>query len=75
MFQPENKTRRSQDLQHAFHDSGQFYWIRTSHFLKEKTIFMSATGAIELSELEGQDIDSHLDWIMAEIKYAIIHNR
>jgi N-acylneuraminate cytidylyltransferase len=71
MFQPENKTIRSQDLEPAFHDSGQFYWIRTAHFLNEKSIFMQATAAMELSELEVQDIDTEDDWKLAELKYRL----
>lgn len=74
MLYPENKYTRSQDLPPAFHDSGQFYWIRTSDFLREKSIFMNVMGAIELSELEAQDIDTETDWKLAEIKYTLLNN-
>ena len=31
------------------------------------------TGAIELSELEVQDIDNPVDWKLAELKYKLQH--
>lgn len=74
MFQPKNKNTRSQDLEPAFHDCGQFYWIKTNDFLKEKSIFMKVTGTIELSELEIQDIDTEDDWKIAELKYTLRHS-
>jgi len=36
---PENLRLRSQDLTTMYHDSGQFYFVRTEAFLKEKTLF------------------------------------
>jgi N-acylneuraminate cytidylyltransferase len=72
MFFPEYKFKRSQDITPAYHDSGQFYWVRTSEFLKEKTIFMNSTGCIELSELQAHDIDTEVDWRIAEIKYSLM---
>lgn len=60
---------RSQDLKDYYHDSGQFYWLNTKSFLKEKKIFMSNTGYIELKEYEAQDVDNEEDWEMLEIKY------
>lgn len=63
---------RSQDLEGRYHDSGQFYWINTEHFLKEKKMFTSNSGAIVISELEAQDIDTETDWKLAEIKYQML---
>ena len=37
MFNPEHYNSRSQDLEEAFHDLGQFYWVAES-WLKEKPI-------------------------------------
>ncbi len=61
--------KRSQDLEEKFYDAGQFYWIQTESFLKEKKIFSKNSGAIILSEFESQDIDNEIDWKMAEIKF------
>ncbi|TCI91733.1 pseudaminic acid cytidylyltransferase [Tenacibaculum sp. M341] len=75
MFYPENLNARSQDLEPAFHDSGQFYFFNTKVILKEKRLWTNNTGAIEISELEGQDIDNEVDWKLAEIKYKIINEK
>lgn len=63
---------RSQDLDSRYHDSGQFYWLKVDAFLAEKKIFTSNSGAIVISELEAQDIDTETDWKLAEIKYKMM---
>ena len=65
---------RSQDLESRFHDSGQFYWINTKQFLIHKKLFSKNSGAIIISELESQDIDTETDWKLAEIKYKMMLN-
>lgn len=72
MIWPEHKYTRSQDLTSSFHDAGQFYWIRTTDFLRERTIFMKQIGAFPLEERYNQDIDTEEDWNIAEIKYQIL---
>jgi len=62
---------RSQDLEPRYHDSGQFYWVNTSAFLNEKKIFTKNSGAIIISELQAQDIDTETDWKLAEIKFKL----
>ena len=74
MFQPENFAKRSQDLEPAYHDSGQFYWMRVSEFMKQKRFFAQNAGAIILPESEVQDIDTEEDWKIAEMKYRILKN-
>jgi len=69
---PENFNKRSQDLNPAFHDSGQFYWMKTSSFLKQKKLFAENSGAIVLSDMEAHDIDTPEDWKIAEMKYKIL---
>jgi len=73
MFQPENFAKRSQDLEPAYHDSGQFYWMRVAEFMKQKRFFAQNAGAIILPETEVQDIDTEEDWKMAEMKYKVVH--
>ncbi|MFD0963009.1 pseudaminic acid cytidylyltransferase [Pseudofulvibacter geojedonensis] len=63
---------RSQDLEARYHDSGQFYWINVERFLLEKKMFTANSGAIVISELEAQDIDTITDWKLAEIKYQMM---
>jgi len=67
--------KRSQDLDEYYYDAGQFYWLNTKLFLKERKIFSKNSGAIILSELEAQDIDNEIDWNLAEIKYSLLKNK
>ncbi len=72
-IQPEHQLTRSQDLTPAFHDSGQFYWLNVPSFQKSKKIWTDNTGAILLTEMEVQDIDSFEDWKMAEFKFKVLY--
>jgi pseudaminic acid cytidylyltransferase len=63
---------RSQDLELRYHDSGQFYWIKTAAFSNEKKLFTNNSGAIVITELEAQDIDTETDWKLAEIKFKLM---
>lgn len=74
MFWPEYLNARSQDLEPAFHDAGQFYWMRTSKFLEQGRIFASNSGAIEMNEMEMHDIDHETDWKLAEMKYRLLNS-
>jgi len=72
MVSPEHYQSRSQDLEPIYHDSGQFYWMRTAALKKEMRFFAERTAALVLSEIEVQDIDSEEDWQMAELKYRLL---
>lgn len=71
MFSRKSYNTRSQDLPLAYHDSGQFYWLKSSIFLKKRKFFIGNTRVIQLSEMEVQDIDIEEDWSIAELKYKI----
>lgn len=73
MAWPEHLDTRSQDLEPHFHDSGQYYYLKTKSLLENKSIFTDNSGFIELSQLEVQDIDNPDDWKNAEIKYQILN--
>lgn len=66
-FFPEFENMRSQDIEIAYHDAGLFYWGKTSVSLNT-----SSRGAIVISELKCQDIDTEEDWRLAEVKYKTI---
>ncbi|NQU32084.1 MAG: pseudaminic acid cytidylyltransferase, partial [Bacteroidetes bacterium] len=66
---PEYIDSRSQDLEPRFHDSGQFYWMKVDKFYDNKELFTDNTSYIELEEIEVQDIDTSVDWKIAEFKY------
>lgn len=71
---PEFNLTRSQDLKQRFHDAGQFYWMNTEACLKKKTILTDNTGSIVITEMEGQDIDTNIDWKLAELKYELLQS-
>lgn len=71
MFWPENYEKRSQDLEPAYHDVGQFYWARTDVLRKSMRLFCENTKPLVIPEMEVQDIDSEEDWKIAEFKYQM----
>lgn len=70
---PKYLKSRSQDLPPAFHDAGQFYFFDVPQFLQKRTLFTGNSGALELTELEAQDIDNLTDWKLAELKYKLLY--
>lgn len=66
MFNPESFTTRSQDLEEAWHDAGQFYWGTAAAWLAEKSIFANGSLPVKLPRHRVQDIDTEEDWIRAE---------
>jgi N-acylneuraminate cytidylyltransferase len=75
MFHPEHMQTRSQDLEKSYHDCGQFYWLNVEAFRKEKKLYLNNTYPFIMSELETQDIDTLVDWEMAELKYLFLKNK
>tara|TARA_R110002126_G_scaffold181187_2_gene329929 strand:- start:15738 stop:16433 length:696 start_codon:yes stop_codon:yes gene_type:complete len=73
-FYPEFALTRSQDLELSYHDVGQFYWMNTLKCLQKKAVITDNTGTVVVSELEAQDIDTELDWKLAELKYELIQS-
>lgn len=69
---PENNLVRSQDLEPAFHDAGQFYWGRASAFIDDLPVFASASLPIVLPRERVQDIDTLEDWERAEAMYRAL---
>ena len=67
--QPEHALTRSQDLEHWYHDVGQFYCFRTENFKRNKILTVGNVLPYVVSELEVQDIDTISDWKIAEMKY------
>jgi N-acylneuraminate cytidylyltransferase len=69
-FQAEHALTRSQDLEEAYHDAGQFYWMYADTGLRSQD-----RGAIVLDPIEVQDIDTLADWRLAELKYQALQCR
>ena len=74
MFQPENFSSRSQDLEEAYHDAGQFCWGKSQSFKDEILIFSKASTPYILPRYFVQDIDTIEDWIMAESMYKSLQS-
>lgn len=66
MFNPEHFNTRSQDLEEAFHDAGQFYWGTADAWLKGRMIFGAGSVPVPLPRHRVQDIDTPEDWVRAE---------
>lgn len=66
MFDTNNFNTRSQDLEEAWHDAGQFYWGRVDAWLTEKIIFGAESTPVILPRHRVQDIDTPEDWERAE---------
>lgn len=70
MFWPENFTARSQDLEEAYQDAGQFYWSRVGE--TSDIMFSHDSIPIVLPRYLVQDIDTPEDWQTAEIMYRVV---
>lgn len=65
---PEYEKTRSQDLEAAYHDVGQFYWHRVESFLRKRENENYKIIPMVINELEMHDIDNEEDWKIAELK-------
>ncbi len=73
-FQPEHALTRSQDLEPAYHDAGQFYFFNTQAFIQSRQLITTNSGGVVVSEMEAHDIDTEDDWRIAEFKYRLLYN-
>ncbi|WP_269532005.1 pseudaminic acid cytidylyltransferase [Chitinimonas sp. BJYL2] len=69
---PQYRNTRSQDLEEAFHDAGQFYWGRAEAWLRGDVIFSPASLPVVLPRYLVQDIDTPEDWRRAEYLYGAL---
>lgn len=72
MFDPSRAMVRSQDLEPAFHDSGQFCWGTTAAFLEGISPMLQPSVAIILPRERVVDIDTLEDWQLAEALHATL---
>tara|TARA_B110000879_G_C11162878_1_gene509887 strand:+ start:1913 stop:2626 length:714 start_codon:yes stop_codon:yes gene_type:complete len=71
MFYEEHEKTRSQDLEDAYHDVGQFYWGKKRAFLEGFPLFSRHSKAVLIPRARAQDIDTAEDWEFAESLYYI----
>ena len=70
MFQIDMFNKRTQDLEEAYHDAGQFYW-ENINIQSSEIIFSKDSIPIILPRHLVQDIDTLEDWNRAEKLYEI----
>jgi len=74
-FCTQNMKKRSQDLEEAFHDAGQFYMGYKSAWHTYPDIWSANISPLILSRYAVQDIDTMEDWDHAELLYALINQK
>jgi pseudaminic acid cytidylyltransferase len=72
MMQPEHAATRSQDLEHAWHDAGQFCWGRAAAFERGDPVFSATCAPVLIPRYRVQDIDVPDDWVRAEVMHRVI---
>jgi len=72
MFYPQNFSTRSQDLEEAYHDAGQFYWGKAEAFKAMKPLFSKLSSPYLLPRYLVQDIDTPEDWKRAELMHKVL---
>ena len=72
MFTPEHFYSRSQDLDEAYQDAGQFYWERLSNNFTDVP-FGKDSIPIVLPRHLVQDLDTQEDWERLEMMYRIVN--
>lgn len=70
MLWPENRGRRSQDLEPVYHDAGQFYFGKVDAWLEERPVFGPRSRVVVIPHQLVQDIDTLDDWERAEAIYS-----
>lgn len=73
-FYPEFELSRTQDLQRAYHDAGQFYWGRKKAWLTNPKIHNHSLGCV-IPSWRVADIDKTEDWLRAEQLYKIFSKK
>lgn len=72
-LQPEHRNTRSQDLEEAYHDAGQFYWGSRQAFQDEIDTVSEKSRVVLLPRFRVHDIDTEEDWVRAETVFAALY--
>jgi N-acylneuraminate cytidylyltransferase len=75
MFNPRYRNTRSQDLEPAFHDAGQFYCGYSHAFLAGHPMFGSQSLPFLLPAYRVCDLDTPADWERAELLWTVLQQR
>lgn len=74
MLFPEHALTRSQDLEEAYHDVGQFYWGRKDAWLDGIPLLGMGAVPIFIERYRAQDIDTPADWAQAEAMFRVLND-
>lgn len=72
MFDELQYLKRSQDLEPAYYDAGQFYWGMSDSWLSNKPLFTQTSAPLILPMHRVHDIDTEEDWRLAEIMFEVM---
>jgi pseudaminic acid cytidylyltransferase len=72
MIDPEQMQVRSQDLEPAWHDAGQFYWGLATTWASQIPVFDDRAHGVELPSSRVVDIDTLEDWDRAEALFQVL---
>jgi pseudaminic acid cytidylyltransferase len=70
MIWPEHYFTRSQDLEEAYFDAGQFYWARVPDYLENPRLFKDQAAPVFIERCRAQDIDTEEDFRNAQLLYS-----
>lgn len=68
---PAHELTRTQDLEPAFHDAGQFYWGRRDAWMSNPRVHDRSLGLL-LPNWRVVDIDTEADWVRAELQHSVL---
>ncbi len=75
MFDPVLYASRSQDLEEAWHDCGQFYWGTSDAWSQGRSPYEGKSCPLPIPRWRVQDIDTEEDWVAAELLFESLAMR
>jgi N-acylneuraminate cytidylyltransferase len=72
LFHPEHTGTRTQDLEPAYHDAGQFYWCRPDALRAGRPLLGPSAAMYLVDRARAQDIDTPEDWAFAEDLFRLL---
>ncbi|MEO0908392.1 MAG: pseudaminic acid cytidylyltransferase [Pseudomonadota bacterium] len=75
LLNPEHANTRSQDLPEAYHDAGQWAWVRPDYLTTGRPLLGSETGSLVIDPNRVVDIDTEEDWQSAEWKFERLYEQ
>jgi pseudaminic acid cytidylyltransferase len=72
MMDPAQMQVRSQDLEPAWHDAGQFYWAHAGTWIAGLPVFGPGAKGVALPSYRVVDIDTPEDWARAEALFLVL---